>query len=115
VREGLADRNCVACRGGVPPIPAGRIEELRRQISGEWRVVEAHHLEREIRLKNFRQSMALANQIAEIAESQGHHPDLLVSWGRLKIILFTHAVDGLHDNDFIMAARIDALLQPAVP
>ena len=72
--------------------------------------MEGHHLEREIKLKNFRQAMALANRIAEIAESQGHHPDLLVSWGRLKVTFFTHAIDGLHENDFIMAARVDALV-----
>ncbi len=107
---GLAERDCVPCRGGVPPLSPERVGELRRQISSEWKVVNGHHLEREIRLPNFRQAMALANQIAEIAESQGHHPDLLVQWGRLTVTLVTHAIDGLHENDFIMAARIDALL-----
>ncbi len=107
---GLAGRDCVPCRGGVPPLSAERVEELRRQVSPEWRVVDGHHLLREIRLKNFRQAMTLANRIAEVAESQGHHPDLLVQWGRLTVTLFTHAIDGLHENDFIMAARIDALL-----
>jgi 4a-hydroxytetrahydrobiopterin dehydratase len=111
----LADRDCVPCKGGVPPLPARRAEELRRQISAQWTVVDGHHLEREVKLRNFRQAMDLANRIAEIAESQGHHPDLLVSWGRLKISLFTHAINGLHENDFIMAARIDALLLPSVP
>lgn len=78
-------------------------------------MVERHHLEREISLPNFRKAMALANQIAEVAEQQRHHPDLLVAWGRLKVTLFTHAIGGLHQNDFIMAARIDALLQSSVP
>jgi 4a-hydroxytetrahydrobiopterin dehydratase len=108
--EGLAQRACVPCKGGVPPLSPRVVDELRTQVSPEWSVVNGHHLERELRLKNFRQAMALANGIAEIAESQGHHPDLCVSWGRLKITLFTHAIDGLHENDFIMAARIDALL-----
>ncbi len=107
---GLAERNCVPCRGGVPPLSHERVEELRRQISAEWKVVNGHHLVQEISRKNFRQAMALANEIAEIAESQGHHPDLLVQWGRLTVTLFTHAIDGLHENDFIMAARIDGLL-----
>ncbi len=106
----LARQDCVPCKGGIPPLAEDRIEELRLQISAEWKVVEGHHLEREIKLKNFRQAMALANRIAEIAESQGHHPDLLVSWGRLKVTFFTHAIDGLHENDFIMAARVDALV-----
>ncbi|HUI73268.1 MAG TPA: 4a-hydroxytetrahydrobiopterin dehydratase [Spirochaetia bacterium] len=112
---GLADRDCVPCRGGVPTLLKEEIDRLRQQISEEWKVVDHHHLEREIRLKNFRQAMALANQVGEIAEQQRHHPDLLVAWGSLKITLFTHAIDGLHENDFIMAARIDALLKQSVP
>ncbi len=118
---------------------ADRIEELRAGISADWRVVDGHHLTREIRLKDFRQSLALANRIGEIAESQQHHPDLLVSWGKLTVTLFTHAIDGksagyvggksagyvgdksagyvggLHENDFIVAARIDALLESEQP
>jgi len=109
---GLAHRECVPCRGGIPPLSAERIEELRREISNEWKVVDGHHLEREVKLRNFRQAMALANRVAEIAENQGHHPDLLVSWGRLKITFFTHAINGLHENDFIMAARVDMLAEP---
>lgn len=112
---GLAGRKCVPCRGGVPPLSAQRVDELRKQVSPEWAVVNGHHLEREVRLKNFREAMALANGIAEIAESQGHHPDLLVQWGKLKVTLFTHKIDGLHENDFIMAARIDALVPKSVP
>ena len=70
--------------------------------------MDSHHLEREFAFKNFRQAMTLANEIAEIAEDQKHHPDMLVGWGRLRITLFTHAIDGLHENDFILAAKIDA-------
>jgi 4a-hydroxytetrahydrobiopterin dehydratase len=106
----LARRQCVPCRGGVPPLSAERIEALRAQISNAWKLVEGHHLQREIRRKDFRESLALANAIGEIAESQRHHPDLLVSWGRLTVTLFTHAINGLHENDFILAARIDELL-----
>jgi len=111
----LAEKQCIPCRGGVPPLSAERVEVFRRQVSPEWTVVNGHHLEREIRVKNFREAMALANRIGEIAESQGHHPDLLVQWGKVKVTLFTHKIDGLHENDFIMAARIDALLAPSVP
>jgi 4a-hydroxytetrahydrobiopterin dehydratase len=108
--EGLAARQCIPCRGGVPPIPAERIEALRAGISSDWHVVDGHHLLREIPVKNFRQSLALANRIGDVAESQGHHPDLLVSWGKLTVTLFTHVIGGIHENDFIMAARIDELL-----
>ena len=112
---GLAERQCVPCRGGVPPLSADRTEELRQHISGEWKVVNGHYLEQEVKLRNFRQAIALANHAAEIAESQGHHPDLLVSWGKLRITFFTHAINGLHENDFVMAARVDTLVQLSVP
>lgn len=115
ISAGLARRQCVPCRSGVPPLPVDRIEALRAQISDNWKVVEGHHLRREIRRKDFRESLKLANSIGEIAESQRHHPDLLVSWGQLTVTLFTHAIDGLHENDFILAARIDALLAADVP
>jgi 4a-hydroxytetrahydrobiopterin dehydratase len=106
----LARRQCVPCRGGVPPLSAERVAALRLQISDGWKVVDGHHLLREVKRRNFRESLNLANSIGEIAESQRHHPDLLVSWGKLTITLFTHAIDGLHENDFILAARIDELL-----
>jgi 4a-hydroxytetrahydrobiopterin dehydratase len=113
--EDLARRQCVPCKGGVPPLDQERAESLRRQISGEWKVVAGHHLEREFPLKNFRQALALANRIGEIAEGQRHHPDLLVSWGKLRVTLFTHAINGLHESDFILAARIDALVKSEQP
>jgi 4a-hydroxytetrahydrobiopterin dehydratase len=108
--DNLVQRQCVPCRRGVPPLSAERIARLRDRISKDWEVIDGHHLRREIRRRNFHQSLTLANRIGEIAESQQHHPDLLVSWGRLTVTLLTHAIDGLHENDFIMAARIDQLL-----
>ncbi len=113
--EDLARRQCVPCKGGVPPLDPDRIESLRRQISVDWALIDGHHLEREFKVKDFRQALALANRFGEIAESQRHHPDLLVSWGKLRVTLYTHAIDGLHENDFIIAARIDSLLRSEHP
>lgn len=113
--EDLARRQCVPCKGGIPPLEPERIENLRRQISDDWALISGHHLEREFKVKDFRQALALANRFGEIAEGQRHHPDLLVSWGKLRVTLFTHAIDGLHENDFILAARIDALLRSEYP
>ncbi|MGA2639272.1 MAG: 4a-hydroxytetrahydrobiopterin dehydratase [Spirochaetia bacterium] len=113
--EDLARRQCVPCKGGVPPLAAERVQSLRRQVSPDWTLVGGHHLQREFKVKDFRQALALANRFGEIAESQRHHPDLLVSWGKLRVTLFTHAIDGLHENDFIIAARIDALLRSEHP
>jgi len=106
----LSQRQCIPCRGGVPPLPPEQLGTLLSRISPDWAVVNNHHLKREILRKNFRRALELANRIGEIAESQRHHPDLLVSWGKLTVTLFTHAIDGLHENDFIVAARIDSLL-----
>jgi 4a-hydroxytetrahydrobiopterin dehydratase len=105
----LAEQSCVPCRAGAPALGAEKREELQRQISPEWRILDGHHLEREFHFKNFRKALAFANAIGGIAEQQGHHPELLVGWGRVKVSLFTHVIDGLHENDFILAARIDAL------
>lgn len=113
--EDLAQRQCVPCKKGTPALERERIESLRRQVSPDWAVIDGRRLEREISLKDFRQSIGLANRIGEIAEGQNHHPDLLVSWGKLRITLFTHAIGGLHENDFILAARIDALLRSEQP
>jgi 4a-hydroxytetrahydrobiopterin dehydratase len=113
--EDLARRQCVPCKKGTPALERERIESLRRQVSPDWAVIDGRRLEREISLKDFRQSIGLANRIGEIAEGQNHHPDLLVSWGKLRITLFTHAIGGLHENDFILAARIDALLRSEQP
>jgi 4a-hydroxytetrahydrobiopterin dehydratase len=113
--EDLARRQCVPCKRGTPALSQERVESLSRQISPDWAVNGGHHLEREFRLKNFREALALANKVGEIAEGQQHHPDLLVGWGRLRISLFTHAIDGLHENDFILASRIDAMIRSEHP
>jgi 4a-hydroxytetrahydrobiopterin dehydratase len=113
--EDLARRQCVPCKAGIPPLAPDRVESLRRQISRDWKLIDGHHLEREFRVKDFRQALALANRFGEIAEGQNHHPDLLVSWGKLRLTLYTHAINGLHENDFILAARIDALVRSEQP
>ncbi len=105
---GLAARRCVPCRGGEP-LSEEAAASLSRELGGTWRMADGKRLEREFSFKNFRQAMALANAIAALAEEQGHHPEMRVGWGRLGVSLFTHAVGGLHETDFIMAAKIDRL------
>jgi 4a-hydroxytetrahydrobiopterin dehydratase len=105
----LAAQSCVPCRAGAPALEPGRRDELLRQLSGEWRVVDGQRLERVFLFRNFRAAIRFANAVGDIAEQQGHHPELLVGWGRVKVSLFTHVIGGLHENDFILAARIDAL------
>jgi 4a-hydroxytetrahydrobiopterin dehydratase len=104
----LADRTCVPCRGGVPPLAAEQIRRLRPQIPA-WEVVREHHLRREFRTRDFASALDLANRIGAVAEEQGHHPDLHVAWGRVAVEIWTHKIDGLTESDFILAAKIDRL------
>ena len=106
--SGLADRECKPCRGNTPPLKGAELENLRRQVTG-WEVVEGHHLRREFRFENFREALKFVNQVAEIAEDQGHHPNVSFTWGWVELEIFTHAVDGLTENDFVLAAKVDRI------
>ena len=106
---GLADQRCEDCTPDTPPLPAGEIASLRTQLNEGWTVVDARMIHRDIRVADFMSAMHLADRIADVAEEQGHHPDLHVSWGRLGIDLTTHTARGLTRNDFILAAKIDRL------
>lgn len=104
----LAERTCVPCRGGTPPLTAHQIEPLAAEVP-EWTVVEDQQLKREFRFPDFRQALDFVVAIGEEAEGQDHHPDLELGWGRVGVRLSTHAIDGLSEADFIMAARIDRI------
>ena len=114
----LAARECVPCRGGVPPLDEAQIGPLLAQLAPGWHVVEradAKHgsvkvLTCTYRFKNFAQAMEAAQRIGETAEEQQHHPDLQVSWGRLVVEIWTHKIGGLTESDFIFAAKCDALV-----
>lgn len=106
--ERLADKQCVPCRGGVPPLKGSVLAELQKQVQ-EWTVVEEHHLVKTFKFPDFRKALEFTNRVGELAEEQGHHPDLLLAWGKVEVTLWTHAVNGLSESDFIMAAKIDRL------
>jgi len=103
----LADQACVPCRGGVPPMAQDRAKELLRELDEGWLLNAEGHIEREYRLKNFAQAMALANKVADIAEAQAHHPDLAIAWGKCKVEIWTHKIRGLTESDFYFAAKAD--------
>jgi 4a-hydroxytetrahydrobiopterin dehydratase len=108
----LAERHCVVCEPGTPPLPRQEIDRLLDQVAG-WAVEEADghlRLARTVKFKGFMPGVELINKIATIAEAEAHHPDLLLSYGRLTIWLWTHAAGGLTENDFILAARIDQVV-----
>ncbi len=104
----LADKECIPCRGGVPPLKGAEIEPLAVQLP-HWTVVDEHHLERQYRFKNFREALDFTNRVGELAEREGHHPDIHLAWGKVGIHLWTHKIDGLTESDFVMAAKIERL------
>jgi 4a-hydroxytetrahydrobiopterin dehydratase len=106
----LAAKECVPCRGGVPPLKGREIAALMEKLGGGWKVVDEHHLEKEYRFKNFREALDYTNRVGELAEAQGHHPDIYLAWGKVKLTLWTHKIDGLTESDFIFAAKSDATL-----
>jgi 4a-hydroxytetrahydrobiopterin dehydratase len=103
----LSSRQCVPCRGGVPPLTSEEIAPLHSQLSG-WAVVSDHHLKKDYRFKDFKEALAFVNRVGEIAEEQGHHPDICFGWGKVEVTIWTHKIDGLTESDFILAAKIDA-------
>ena len=107
----LAAKTCVPCRGGVPPLKGRELAELHKQLPGwvDWKVVNEHHISRAYTFPDFRQALEFVNGVGALAEEQGHHPDILLSWGKAEITLWTHKINGLTESDFIMAAKIDRL------
>ena len=105
----LAEEQCVPCHGGVPPVKGAELEVLREKLGGGWQVVKEHHLEKEYRFKDFRQALDFLVKVGEMAEEQDHHPDIFLTWGLVKVTIWTHKIDGLTESDFVFAAKADAL------
>jgi 4a-hydroxytetrahydrobiopterin dehydratase len=106
----LASMVCVPCRGGIPPLTPEEIAPYLEDLGNAWRVVDDHHIEKEYRFRNFREALDFTNRVGELAEDVGHHPDIELSWGRVKLTVWTHKIDGLHEADFVFAAKADTLL-----
>ncbi len=105
----LAERECVPCKGGVPPLRGQALVDLQSQLGNGWQGINEHHLEKEFSFKNFREALAFTIKVGELAEASKHHPDIYLAWGRVKVTLWTHKIDGLTESDFILAAKIDQL------
>jgi len=105
----LAEKKCLACHGGMPVLSKAEATALLGQLDG-WKIEEGKFLTKLLKLRDFAQALDLANKVGVIAKEEGHHPDLLVRWGQLGIKIWTHAVDGLTESDFILAAKIDRLV-----
>ena len=104
----LASKTCVPCREDVPALKGAALSALKKKLPG-WKVVKGHHLLRRFEFPDFLKALAFVNRVGKVAEQQGHHPDILFTWGKAEITIWTHKVDGLTESDFILAAKIDAL------
>lgn len=104
----LASKHCVPCRGGVPPLAGKELESLSAELP-DWKVVDGHHITKLFKFPDFVQALAFVNKVGHVAEEQGHHPDILLSWGKAEVTTWTHAINGLTESDFILAAKIDRL------
>src|SRR5258708_29996164 len=105
----LAEKECVPCKGGTPPLKGFDLSKLAEQLGGDWQVVDEHHLEKDYKFKNFRDALTFTNKVGELAEKVGHHPDIYLAWGKVKLTIWTHSVGGLTESDFVFAAKVDNL------
>lgn len=121
IMPSLTHKHCVPCEGGVPALTRSEAEELRKQIP-EWKIIEDDQrgpprprtmkISRTFKFKNFKETREFFNKVADIADSEDHHPDFEVHWGSMTLTLWTHAIGGLSENDFILASKVDALCHP---
>ncbi len=108
--KNLTTSHCVPCEGGMPRMKPEEIEEYKKKISPEWKVIDNIKLQREFHFKDFRQAMKFVNKVADVANIENHHPDIYIFYSLVKIELWTHAISGLFKNDFILAAKIEKLI-----
>ncbi|MES2344620.1 MAG: 4a-hydroxytetrahydrobiopterin dehydratase [Chlamydiota bacterium] len=101
----LSQKACVPCKKDTSPLKGEALALLYRQLGEGWKVIEEHHLEKEYLFKDFKQALEFTNKIGELAEKEGHHPDIYLSYGKVKISLWTHRINGLTESDFILAAK----------
>jgi 4a-hydroxytetrahydrobiopterin dehydratase len=104
----LINKTCSPCQGGIPPLTRQEVDRLLHELNGDWSINDKCHLYKEYKFNDFKDPMAFANNIADIAEHEGHHPDLKIAWGLCVVEIWTHKINGLTESDFILAAKIEA-------
>ena len=106
--DGLAQNECIPCKGGVPPLTGKELDQIYTRLGDSWVLHEDHHLEKLYKFKDFKEALDFTNRVGELAEEQNHHPDIYLAWGRVRILIWTHKIDGLTESDFFFAAKCDA-------
>ncbi len=104
----LAEKDCIPCKGGIPPLSPDQIKPLLAQLNG-WEVIDDHHLTRIFTFPDFAQALDYVNKIGAVAEKENHHPDIALGWGKVRVDIWTHKINGLTESDFILAAKIDQI------
>lgn len=105
----LSQKECLPCKGGTPPLAGEELYKLYAELGADWQLVNDHHLEKEYKFKGYAPAVAFTNVVASLAEEQNHHPDLLLAYGKVKVSVWTHKIDGLTESDFVFAAKIEEL------
>ncbi len=105
----LESKHCVPCEGGTPPLLKREIDELLKQLTSPWELVRTERIQRDFEFSDFKDGLAFVNRVGAIAEAEGHHPDIYLTWGEVTVELSTHAIRGLSINDFILARKIEAV------
>jgi 4a-hydroxytetrahydrobiopterin dehydratase len=103
----LAKKECVPCKGGVPPLKGAALKTLADQLGHGWEVVKEHHLEKKFAFADFKEALDFTNKVGAIAEAEGHHPDIHLAWGKVRVVIWTHKIDGLTESDFVLAAKVE--------
>lgn len=107
MKTALAQKQCTACDGSTPHLEGKPLEDLHKQLGNGWLVIDSHHLEKPFKFPDFKKALEFTNRVGKIAEQQGHHPDIFLTYGEVRIKVFTHKADGLTESDFILAAKVE--------
>ena len=105
----LSQKKCIPCSVGTPPLKGAALLPPKAELKPEWKIVEEHHLERDYKFPDFKTALAFTNKVGALAEEEGHHPDITLAWGKVKLVLWTHKIGGLSESDFVFAAKCDLL------
>ena len=103
----LSEKECIACSGWVPKLVGEALTNLHIELGSQWKVIDEHHLEKTFKFSNFRNALDFTNAVGELAEEQNHHPDIFLAWGKVKVTIWTHKIDGLTESDFVFAAKAE--------
>jgi len=105
----LASKECIPCKGGIPPLAGQELADLLKTLGHDWQVEEGKQLSKVYKFRDFRTALAFTNGVGELAEAQGHHPDIHLAWGRVGLVIWTHKIGGLTESDFVLAAKVEEL------